>query len=277
MNADLHCHSLQSDGVLTPRELAKRAHLNGVQLWALTDHDEVSGVSVARNAASELGMSFLAGVEVSVTWAGRTLHVVGLGVDETNATLLQGLESIRAGRQERAQAMANKLDELGIVGALDGALSFVRNPDLVSRTHFARYLFDQGHGKNMQDVFDRYLAEGAVAHVPTRWASLQDCLGWIQASGGVAVIAHPGRYRYSDLEYGELFSCFKDLGGQAIEVVTGSHGPGQNEKYAQTARHYGFMASAGSDFHGPDESRLDLGTLPALPPDLKPVWRAFDL
>lgn len=276
LNADLHCHSIQSDGTLQPAQLAKRAHERGVELWALTDHDEVSGIACARLAAQELGLRFVAGVEISVTWANRTLHVVGLGIDENNAILLQGLAEIRSGREGRAKTMAAKLADLGIEGALEGALGYVRNPDLVSRTHFARFLYDQGHGTSMQSIFDRYLAEGAIAHVPTQWATLEQALHWINEAGGVAVIAHPGRYKYTELQYGALFDQFKELGGQAIEVNTGSHAPGQNEQYAQVARDYGFWASMGSDFHGPQESRHDLGSLDRLPRDLKPVWHLLN-
>jgi predicted metal-dependent phosphoesterase TrpH len=274
-NADLHCHSCQSDGVLSPQELAKRAFARGVDLWALTDHDDVSGVAPARLTAQALGLRFVAGVEISVTWSNRTVHVVGLGIDENNTTIQQGLARLRDERGQRAQLIGHKLAALGISGAYDGAIQYVANPALVSRTHFARHLYESGHAKSMQQVFDRYLGENAVAYVPTKWASLDEAVHWILVAGGIAVIAHPARYKFSDIEFDTLFNRFREMGGQAIEVHTGSHKPHENIQYAEVARQYGFWASCGSDFHSPHESRYDLGSVPRLPADLVPVWHSL--
>lgn len=272
LNADLHCHSTVSDGVLEPAQLAQRAHANGVELWALTDHDEVSGVVHARKAAQQLGMKFVSGVEISVTWAGHTVHVLGLGLDEANEGLVNGLAGVRGGRAERAREMGRRLQKMGVNGSYEGALAFASNPALVSRTHFARYLLDKGYCKTMQGVFDSYLGEGKPAYVPMQWSSLEQAVGWILQAGGRAVIAHPGRYDYTPVQFDQLFSIFKDLGGHGIEVVTGSHRPDQYKEYAQVARHYGFLASVGSDFHSPKEGKIDLGKAPALPAGLTPVW-----
>ena len=272
---DLHCHSNVSDGVLDPAALARRAADNGVDLWALTDHDEVSGIKIARQTAQSLGMTFIAGVEISVTWGARTVHIVGLGVDEDNPDLLQGLELTRAGRMVRGEAIGEKLHSLGMPGAFEGALALAGNVQLLSRTHFARYLVEQGYAKSMQAVFDQYLGDDGVANVPTRWADLEQAIDWICDAGGVAVLAHPGRYKYSEMQFDALYRQFKACGGLAIEVHTGSHTPQQYGKYAQIARDYGFLASCGSDFHGPEESRRDLGSMPALPHDLDPVWSAL--
>ncbi|MGN6805005.1 MAG: 3',5'-nucleoside bisphosphate phosphatase [Trinickia sp.] len=272
MNADLHCHSNVSDGLLAPAEVARRAHAGGVTVWSLTDHDELGGQSEARAAAEALGIRYLPGVEISVTWAARTLHVVGLGVDPSCPTLVEGLRATRNGRTARAQAMAAALEAVGIPGAYEGALRFVSNPDLISRTHFARFLVEKGFAPSTADVFDRFLGEGKPGYVPHRWATLENAVGWIGAAGGIAVIAHPGRYRYTPLEFDALFGAFVDLGGRAIEVVTGSHTPDQYRKYADVARRFGFEASRGSDFHAPGEGRVELGALPPLPPDLTPVW-----
>ena len=277
LKPDLHCHSRQSDGVFEPSELAKRAHDRGVDLWALTDHDDVSGVAQARQAASSLGLTFLAGVEISVTWANRTVHVVGLGINESHPVLVQGLGQLRAQRDGRAYLIAEKLAQVGFQGTYEGALKHVQNPALVSRTHFARHLYEAGHVSSMQTAFDRYLGERGAAYVPTQWASLKDAVDWIVASGGVAVIAHPGRYKYSQVEFDALFTEFRQLGGLGIEVCTGSHQPHENVQYAQVARDYGFLASCGSDFHGPSESRHDLGSAPGLPADLTPVWQVLAL
>lgn len=272
-NVDLHCHSSISDGVLVPAAVAARAHANGVDLWALTDHDELDGIAPARAAAAALGLAFVPGVEISVTWANQTVHIVGLQIDETNSQLANGLKDTRSGRERRARDMAAQLDQVGIPGAFEGALKFVGNPDLIGRTHFARYLIELGVCNNVSAVFKDYLIEGKPGFVPHRWATLSQAVGWIRDAGGVAVIAHPGRYRFAKLAYDELFDTFKDLGGTAIEVMTGSHTVDQYDEYAKVAKRYGFEASRGSDFHSPGESRIDLGALPACPAGLVPVWR----
>jgi predicted metal-dependent phosphoesterase TrpH len=275
MNADLHCHSNVSDGLLAPAEVARRAHAGGVTLWALTDHDEVAGQADARRAAEELGMRYLCGVEISVTWASRTVHVVGLNVSPAGRELVDGLYATRHGRAARAKAISEALEQAGIPGAYEGALHYVSNPDLISRTHFARYLVEKGFAASTADVFDRYLGDGKPGFVPHRWAKLADAVGWIRAAGGEAIIAHPGRYAYTPVEFDALFAEFIDLGGKAIEVVTGSHTPDQYREYADVARRFGFEASRGSDFHAPGEGRTELGSLPPLPSDLTPVWERW--
>ncbi|QCP49250.1 PHP domain-containing protein [Trinickia violacea] len=275
MNADLHCHSNVSDGLFAPADVARRAHAGGVELWALTDHDEVGGQAEARRTAQELGMRYLYGVEISVTWASRTVHIVGLNVDPECATLVDGLYATRHGRAARAKAIGESLGELGIDGAYEGALRYVSNPDLISRTHFARFLVEKGFAASTADVFDRFLGDGKPGYVPHRWAKLSDAVTWIKVAGGEAVIAHPGRYQYTPTEFDAFFGEFIDLGGKAIEVVTGSHTPDQYREYADVARRFGFEASRGSDFHAPGESRTELGSLPPLPSDLKPVWERW--
>ncbi|UIN20090.1 3',5'-nucleoside bisphosphate phosphatase [Herbaspirillum frisingense] len=274
---DLHCHSNVSDGLLPPEEVAARAKANGVGVWALTDHDEVGGVARARKAAQALGLQHVGGVEISVTWAGQTVHIVGLRIDETNRALVEGLAATRNGRERRAREIAQALDQYGICGAYEGALKHVGNPDLISRTHFARYLVECGQCGDTKEVFANYLTEGKPGYVPHRWATLEEAVRWIRGAGGVAVIAHPGRYKYSQTQFGALFDEFKQFGGAAIEVNTGSHTPEQYQEYAQVARSYGFLASMGSDFHGPGESRVDLGGLPPLPTGVKPVWHDWGL
>ena len=272
LNADLHCHSVVSDGTLTPEELALRAKANGVELWALTDHDEIGGQARAAAAAAANGLAYLTGVEVSVTFANETVHIVGLGFDASNPLIMNGLAKTRGGRGERAMEMSDGLAKVGIKGAYDGALTFVGNPELISRTHFARFLVESGVCKDTYEVFRKYLTEGKPGYVPHRWASLGDAVGWIVQSGGAAVIAHPGRYKFTANEEYALFSEFKTHGGQGVEVVTGSHTAAEYVEYAAVAKEFDMAASRGSDFHSPDESRIDLGTLPLLPGDLTPVW-----
>ncbi len=276
LNADLHCHSVVSDGTLTPEALAERAKLNGVELWALTDHDEIGGQRRAAAAAKAQGMRYITGTEISVTFANETVHIVGLGFDADDSAMLQGLQDTRGGRGQRAMEMAEGLAQVGIKGAYEGALKFVGNPALISRTHFARFLVESGVCRETSDVFRKYLTEGKPGYVPHRWASLKHAVEWITLAGGVAVIAHPARYKFTPNEEYALFTEFKAHGGQAVEVVTGSHTAQEYVKYAETAKEFGLAASRGSDFHSPDESHTDLGTLPFLPGGLTPVWELLE-
>lgn len=272
VNADLHCHSVVSDGTLTPETLAERAKTNGVELWALTDHDEIGGQHRAAAAARVQSLAYLSGTEISVSFADETVHIVGLGFDPDNATLRQGLRNTRDGRERRAMQMAESLAKVGIQGAFDGALKFVGNPELISRTHFARFMVETGVCKDTSEVFRKYLTEGKPGYVPHRWATLRDAVNWITQAHGIAVIAHPGRYKFTANEEYALFTEFKAHGGRAVEVVTGSHTAQEYVKYAEMAREFGLAASRGSDFHSPDESHTDLGALPVLPSELTPVW-----
>lgn len=272
LNADLHCHSVVSDGTLTPESLAERAKTNGVELWALTDHDEIGGQHRAAAAAKAQGLKYLTGTEISVTFAGETVHIVGLGFDPDNVDMAQGLRATRGGRTERAKEMSEGLSKVGIKGAYEGALRFVGNPELISRTHFARFLVESGVCSETNEVFRKYLTEGKPGYVPHRWASLKDAVSWITGAKGMAIIAHPARYKFTPNEEYALFTEFKAHGGRGVEVVTGSHTAAEYVKYAETAKEFGLAASRGSDFHSPEESRIDLGTLPFLPGELTPVW-----
>ena len=272
LNADLHCHSVVSDGTLTPEALAARAAANGVELWALTDHDEVGGQERAAAAAKACGIRYLCGVEISVTFLNQTVHILGLGVDPENIALREGLTATRGGRTARARDMAAELARVGIPGVFEGALKYVGNPELISRSHFARYLVEAGICPDTNSVFRKYLAQGKPGYVPHRWASLGEAVGWITGAGGAAVIAHPARYKFSANEEFALFTEFKGHGGAGVEVVTGSHTSAEYLTYGAAAKDYGLAASRGSDFHGPNESHTDLGSLPYLPGSLTPVW-----
>jgi hypothetical protein len=276
MNADLHCHSNVSDGTLEPEAVAARAKARGVELWALTDHDELGGQARAMSTAMALGLPYVTGVEVSVTFIGVTVHILGLGVDIDDERLAAGLKATRGGRESRAREMAAELAKVGIPDAFEGALAFVGNPDLISRTHFARHLVESGVCADTQEVFRRFLVEGKPGFVPHRWAALGDAVSWIVDAGGIAVVAHPARYRFTANEEFALFTEFKSLGGRGVEVVTGAHNASDTLRYADTAREFELLASRGSDFHSPDESRIDLGGLPPMPGGLKPVWEALE-
>src|SRR3974390_2791995 len=273
MNVDLHCHSTASDGTLPPGELARRAHARGVTHWALTDHDVLHGLEEAGEAARALGLTFVPGVEISVTWRAQTVHIVGLGIDPLDPALLAGTAATRSSRRGRAVRIAEKLRAVGIPGA-EEAYGYAHNPDLISRTHFARFLVDRGHVGSMNDAFERYLGAGKAAYVPQQWAAVSQAVGWIRGAGGVAVIAHPGRYRLSPAALDQLIEEFAAAGGCAGGVGTGSHSPGQDALFGALARSRSLLGSRGSDFHSPKEGKLDLGEMPPLPPGVEPVWSA---
>jgi predicted metal-dependent phosphoesterase TrpH len=255
--------------------VVERAKAQGVELFALTDHDETGGLAEAASAARELGLNFVPGVEVSVTWGAQTVHIVGLGIDPANAVLVAGLAEVRSGRLRRAHEMADGLAAAGIPGALDGALAYAGNLDLVSRTHFARWLVSVGVCDDLREVFGKYLVAGKPGYVPHRWATLRQAIEWIRGAGGVAVIAHPGRYRFNDTELWAFVSEFRDAGGDAVEVATSNHSADQVRRFTRIAREFGLAASRGSDFHSPNESHVELGRVFALPDALVPVWARF--
>lgn len=277
MNADLHCHSYYSDGLLSPTDVMRRAHANGVELATLTDHDETAGVFEAHDAAIELGMRFVSGVEISVTWGeeAHTIHMVGLGMDIYNKALSDGLASVRSGRDRRAMLIGEELAKVGIEGAYEGAMRHARNPALVSRSHFARYIVETGRAKDVKSVFAQWLGYGKPGYIPHSWATLEQAVSWVTNAGGIAVIAHPGRYRLTPQEMTAFLEEFKSYGGRGIEVLSSSHRPEQVEIFADYARRMDLLASRASDFHAPGESWTDLGKLPDLSSDLKPVWKAL--
>lgn len=272
LNIDLHCHSNVSDGVLPPAEVVARAAANAVHALALTDHDDVGGLAEAGQAAVARGMVFIPGVEISVTWHGKTVHIVGLRIDPAHPELVAGLQGIRNGRIERARRMSDDLARSGIAGAYDGAWEYAANKQMVGRTHFARWLVAQGHVSDTRSAFRRYLTPGNPGYVEHEWTTLENAVGWIRASGGTAVIAHPGRYPFDAREQHLLLDAFRALGGEGIEVITGSHHPSEYGKWADLARAFGLKASRGADFHAPGEG-LDIGRLPALPHFCQPVWQ----
>lgn len=276
LNIDLHCHSTVSDGILTPTQLVERAATRGVSMLALTDHDDLGGLGEARRVANKKNIIFINGVEISVTWRNRTLHIVGLDVDPKHLPLVQGLEAIRSGRVGRASNMAAQLDKFGVQGSLEGAYNYAGEGGLIGRTHFARFLAEQGYAKDVKSVFKKYLVKGKPGYVSHQWAPLSDAVGWICGSGGKAVIAHPARYKLGKDLLDELLFEFRALGGSAIEVITASHTPEQSLVFAHHANRMGLLASRGSDFHGPGESYFDLGRMPEFPVECMPVWHDWD-
>lgn len=271
-NFDLHNHSTASDGLLSPTQLIELAARTGVDAIALTDHDTTAGLEEADRAARDAGITLVSGVEISVSWGGTTLHVVGLRVDPASEALARGLDSIRAGRFGRAQRIAAELERLGMPGALEGALELAGNEAKLSRSHFARHLVREGRVRDAQAAFDKYLGQGKPAYVAHRWATLENAVSWIRAAGGTAVLAHPGRYDLKPMMRHEMLREFRAFGGEAIEVVTGSHRPEEYATWQRVALEHGFLASRGADYHGPGESTWEPGRLPALHASLTPVW-----
>ena len=271
-NFDLHCHSRASDGLLAPAEIVLRAQRLGVTTLALTDHDDTSGLEEATEASHEARIRFVPGVEISVTWNGTTIHVVGLGIDPGDPSLAEGLKRVRGGRTRRAAHIAESLDRAGIPGSLEGAMTYAQNPDLISRTHFARFLVENGFARDVGSVFRNYLVSGKPGFVPHQWSELGDAIRWIRSAGGIAVLAHPARYKFTRDELHRFLAEFSDHGGLGIEVMTPNHTPQECAVYAGLAREFGMLSSRGSDFHGPGESRVELGALPPLPDGLNPVW-----
>jgi len=277
-NFDLHNHSIASDGLLTSSALIALAVNNGCDALALTDHDTTAGLVEAQKAADALNLRFIPGVEISVSWTpnadakSTTLHIVGLGFDAENPVLAAGLNGIREGRTARAKLMGDDFARIGMHGMFEAAYEFAENKSMIGRTHFARALVARGEVNGVGKAFNRYLTPGRPGFVAHHWASLGDALAWIMAAGGVAVMAHPGRYKLQKAEMTQLLGEFKDLGGRSIEVMTGSHSPPQFREYALRAKEFGFLASRGADYHGPGESHYEPGQVPLLPDDLTPVW-----
>ena len=272
---DLHCHSNISDGLLPPDEVVRRAHARGCQLFALTDHDDVRGLPLARQTASELGMQFVNGVEISVSWGKHTLHVVGLGFDDQNPELLAGLASVRAGRFERAERMARGLEKLGMSDVLAGSQKFATNPEMISRTHFARFLVESGRCKDTKSVFKKYLVRGKPGYVEHEWARLHDAIDWIRGAGGVAVLAHPGRYDLGNETLRVLLIEFHRMGGEAIEVVSGTHSIADAARFGRLANDFSYQCSCGTDYHATGEGSREPGLNAELPFGCVPVWERW--
>jgi len=268
---DLHCHSTASDGALSPAAVVERAHLQGVSALALTDHDTTAGLGEAQRAAEAAGIRLISGIELSTSWQGKCLHIVGLGIDPAYAPLAEATYRLRNTRLERAEQIALKLEKKRIPGALE-AVKQMAGDSMITRTHFADFLLSQGHVLSQQEAFDRYLAKGKAAYVATPWAEMSVAIDWIIQSGGVAVLAHPLRYQLSASWLRRLLAAFKETGGQAVEVVTGRYNAEEIKNMADYAKRFGLAGSAGSDFHNPANQYVELGRLAPLPPDIQPVW-----
>jgi len=268
---DLHAHSTASDGTLSPAELMQHAHAAGVNVMALTDHDTTAGIAEARDTATQLGMEFIPGIELSVTWDNRTVHIVGLGIDENSEPIQAGIKKLMEFRQWRAEEIGRRLEKAGYPDMYEKAKAY-SNGRLIGRVHFARALVAAGHADTVGAVFKKFLVGGKPGFVPGAWAELDDVVKWIREAGGRAIIAHPARYDMTRTKLRQLIADFKELGGEGFEVCSGSHSKDDVNTMAQHARDFDLLASAGSDFHGPENPWVNLGQLAPIPQGLKPVW-----
>ncbi len=271
---DLHSHSTASDGSLRPTELVQRAAAQGVDVLALTDHDTTAGLAEAQAAAQQAGIELVPGVELSVTWSHQTIHIVGLQIDPEDIALQAGIRRLGEFRQWRGEEIARRLGKAGIAGAYEGARAFAGG-QILSRTHFARFLVESGHARDVRAVFKHFLVSGRPGHVPGEWAALEEAVGWICGAGGQAVLAHPARYRLSSSRRRQLIGEFRECGGRGIEVVSGSHGPQDVRVMARFAEDFDLYASCGSDYHGPQNAYMELGGLPPLPAECRPIWQSW--
>jgi len=272
---DLHTHSTASDGAYAPAELVRQAHGAGVTHLALTDHDSTDGLIAAQAEATECGLSLIPAVEISTSWHGKSVHIVGLAIDPDKPELQQGLARLQSQRMARAEEMGRSLAKKGIEGGFEAARELAGG-GMITRTHFARFLASQGLATTVRAVFDHYLVQGKPGYVHTEWAGLEDAVGWIKSAGGIAVVAHPQRYKLTGSWLRRLLIEFKEAGGEALEVVAGNASLGDIQSSATAARRHELLASVGSDFHSPDSCWLKLGHLQELPKDLTPVWSLWN-
>ncbi|MCK5897513.1 MAG: PHP domain-containing protein [Methylococcales bacterium] len=271
---DLHSHSTASDGDLKPTELLVRAKAQGVDTLALTDHDTLGGIEEALATAKLIDMDFITGIELSTTWRNRCFHLVGLNIDPNSAILLEGIAEQQRLRMVRTETMALKLEKKGIKGAYE-AVKKVTGDGMVTRSHFASFLVKEGHVTDMQAAFNRYLGDGKPAFVSTNWISLIEAVHWIKEAGGVAVLAHPLRYRITASWMRRLLAEFKEMGGAGLEVVTGRDSKEDIITSYNYAKKFELAGSTGSDFHSPHNKWVELGRYSDLPDDIKPIWELF--
>lgn len=271
---DLHCHSTASDGALSPEALVARAASQGVSHLALTDHDTIAGLELARNAASEAGLSLINGVELSCVWRSHTIHVVGLDFDEQDPGFLAALEQQNENRWQRARMIADRLSRLNVDHLLDRATE-AAGGGVPGRPHFAEVLVEDGVVPKLAQAFKRYLGTGKPGDVKACWPELSEVVQWIVSAGGIAILAHPRKYRLTATRLRALTSDFSRAGGQGIEVSVSGQSSGDLGFVAELARRENLWASQGSDFHFPGAPWCELGRIMKMPEGLEPVWHHF--
>ncbi len=271
---DLHCHSTASDGALSPGDLVRRAGEKGVTHLALTDHDTIAGLEDARTVAQGIGISLVAGTELSCQWKSHTIHIVGLDFDTSDPKLNAALERQNDSRWRRARTIADKLAKLKIDNMVEKA-TLKAGGDVPGRPHFARVLVDEGAVKDSAQAFKRYLGAGKAGDVKGFWPSLEDVVQWVTSAGGIAVLAHPRKYKLTATKLRALTGDFRQAGGRAIEVSTSGQSSGDLGFLAELCRRENLLASQGSDFHFPGAPWCELGSIMKMPDGLEPVWHHF--
>lgn len=269
MNVDLHCHSNLSDGALSPQDLVALAQQRKVDMLAVTDHDNIDCYNEINRSMG--GIKIITGVELSTTWRNMGIHIVGLNMDLSNSTLLQGIDYQTKARALRAQLIDRKLNDLGLDNCLEGARRY-SGGNQIGRPHFAKYLVEIGAVSNMQQAFKRYLGAGKAGDIKQQWAELGDVISWIRSAGGVAVLAHPTKYNMTRTKLCLLLEDFVQLGGEAIEVISGSQTASITDSMSKLCQQFNLLASCGSDFHAPSQPWAALGMIPKLPDNNVPVW-----
>ncbi|MEQ9884448.1 PHP domain-containing protein [Pectobacterium brasiliense] len=269
---DLHSHTTASDGLLTPTALVSRAVDMRVSVLAITDHDTTAGLDEAQHAIAQQGLPLrlIPGVEISTLWENHEIHIVGLGMDSAHPALTRLLQQQAECRQSRAKQIAARLEKNRIPDALAGAQRLATGGQ-ITRAHFARYLIELGIAANMNQVFKKYLAKGKIGYVPPQWCTIPQAIEAIHQSGGVSVLAHPGRYDLTAKWLKRLLATFAENGGIAMEVAQCQQAPDERTQLGRYARDFNLMASQGSDFHLPC-AWIELGRKLWLPADVEPVW-----
>ena len=271
---DLHTHSNKSDGELSPAELIYKAANNGIRILALTDHDTVSGLEDAKKAAIKNSINLVNGIELSTQWDNKTIHIIGLNIDGKNTLITEKCKKLKEMRKERAKKISLKLSKVGIQGAYEYTKKIVKNGN-ITRYHFAQFLIEKKYARNLTDVFKRFLVKNKPGYVSTNWPNLDETINLINIAGGVAVIAHPLRYKITATKLRKLIKEFKNCGGKAIEVITSHNILKEVVIASDYAKKYNLAASIGSDFHNEKTSWNKLGGLPLLPDNLLPVWKLW--
>lgn len=253
----------------------EQAAAKGIKTLALTDHDSTAGLAEAGDAAALYGIVLVPGVEISTAWQDKSIHIVGLNLDPDFKDLQTGLEKLKTQRRERAREIGRRLEKYGLTGLFEAVQTRV-GEGMLTRTHFAQCLYDLGIAASVRDAFERYLARGKPGYVATRWTEMEQAIAWIRGAGGVAVVAHPQRYKLTGSWLRRLLGEFREMGGEGMEVLSGTAPPGEVQSSAEYAKRFNLLASCGSDFHSPEHVWPKLGRLPPMPAGLTPVWSAWE-
>lgn len=272
---DLHCHSNKSDGILSPEALVSRAKTNQVDVLALTDHDTISGIARARAQAEKEDLTLINGIEFSCHWLGRNIHIVGLAFDCDHPRLVHSIDWQENARRERAEEIGQRLAKVGFDAMLEKA-SKIAAGAAIGRPHFAKAMVESGYVSSIDQAFKRFLGAGKVGDVKQHWPEIGDVVETIIDAGGVAVLAHPMKYKITRTKLRQLIEDFCEVGGGAIEIISGAQKPQETSDMVRLAERYELLSSCGSDFHAPGMSWAELGQIAVMPKLANPVWQFWE-